>query len=181
MNIPSKQAILLTALLLFWGLSLFYVAIHALPYNPLVQSKATEINLKFIMPEGWSFFTKNPREDRMRLYRVMGGGLREVDRRNATAENMWGLSRYNRLKNIELGQLVPALTEEDWTELDNQHDLSQALDSLTSIPLINEARDPHLCGSYCLVKYEPLPWAWSQDMSEKEMPAQIVKLDIVCL
>ena len=181
MKFPGIHGLLLAALAIFWGGSLFYVAIHALPYNPLVQSKSTEINLKFIMPEGWAFFTKNPREPRMKLYQIGENDLTLMDRHNASPENLWGLSRRTRVTNVELGNVVPHIMEDNWHDLDNALAVPAALDTIESIALVNEARDPRLCGSYCLVKYEPLPWAWSQDMQEDEMPVQIVKIDLLCL
>jgi sporulation delaying protein A len=155
------------------------VVISALPYNPLSMSMQLEIGVKSIVPEGWGFFTKEPRGLDFYLYRLVGGtweGLHPLP--ISAPRNAFGLNRRPRAIPVELVVLLDQLDESQWTK--SEVAATQALDQLKDFRVTNAMEHPLLCGKLGVVRREPIPWAWSYAESEVTIPSWIVRLDIEC-
>ena len=61
MRITLTLKLFFVGLVLFWSILLSLVAISGLPYNPLSMSLRIELGIRSVLPEGWGFFTKDPR------------------------------------------------------------------------------------------------------------------------
>ena len=56
-------------LILCWGMFAFFILISALKSQLLLNEKTKETLVK-IFPEGWGFFTKNPKDPEYKIYIV---------------------------------------------------------------------------------------------------------------
>lgn len=65
-----------------------------------------------VLPQGWAFYSRNPRDN---TYRVINTktGERATQFPNTSPNNYFGLSRYGRLKDVEVGRLISKINEKN--------------------------------------------------------------------
>lgn len=90
----SRIAVGCTLMATFWGVLALYALHSMFPFNAVVLPFEGELLMHSLTPEGWAFFTRNPREAQVSAYIRTDGAWRLVDRGpNGSAENMLGLDR----------------------------------------------------------------------------------------
>lgn len=163
----------------FWASLLYKVAVSSMPHNPLSSSKSTALNMSLILPQGWAFFTKSPRDAGILAYKKENDQFLCVNMRNAGAENLFGLSRRARVQGVELGSILGKLKGAKWFECkDGLKSIN--LDTIKSIVVLNAATSPTFDGEYILEEKKIVPWAWSQSANEITMPSKIIKINVIC-
>lgn len=143
----------------------------------IVLSKETQKMISTIFPEGWSFFTKNPQNQTLVVYQIIEGNLilKTVDNHNS--KNIFGLSRYSRIISYEASMLANEAMKLVWRE-----DLMGNLKKLDfnrsgKIKVINNR---HLInGTFLLILYKPIPYAWSKSSQEKNIPIKYITIQVV--
>jgi antimicrobial peptide system SdpA family protein len=158
-----------------WGIAIAYSFHSALPYNPLVLPAEDQIRLELWLPQGWGFFTRDPREPDVRVLRKQGGGSWEFvtpdDRR-------WlGFNRVARAQGFELNDLIQQLPAGQWLECDRDP-LACVEDASGAARARNHASSPTLCGPIAFLLQEPVPWAWRS--SSVVMPSRLLRVDVQC-
>lgn len=171
------------ALLTGWLLVAVY-ALHAvMPYNPLRLPGSGFIDMRLLLPEGWAFFTRNPREPDFYVY------LREPDGRWRPAADMTrfrlgtalGLDRFGRAMGLEVGLLLERAEKARRAscEREAQECLEQAPVALT---VSNPGPRAQLCGSVGMHFRKPVPWAWSRSHQREpiELSSEVLRLEVQC-
>jgi len=133
--------------------------------------------LRFLVPQGWGFFTREPRKEQIcELYRVHGNTVEAVLLPSADAQNLFGLSRRQRKMEVELGEMASKVPHASW-RFGNPL-LTPAL--LHGQPTITvEVPDVHLLqGRYLFVMHEFVPWAWATKVSPLQAPAHFVYVNV---
>lgn len=178
-----RLGLLALGLLLGWSTVTMYALHAALPYNPIRLPFEDRLDMRLILPEGWAFFTRDPREDRMQPY------LRGADGQWSTAsmtpnfqpKNFFGIDRAARAQGVEMGLLLEAArqVERSACEEEPQVCLGRATVGRT---LRNISPSPSLCGQVGIVFQRAVPWAWSRSSQGKPitMPSKILRLDVEC-
>jgi len=162
-------------------LILFCISIEsALPFNSLNINSAVQSGVRTFVPQGWAFFSRNPREERLAVYQWSGrkwenASLGPLSR----ASNLFGLDRTVRAQAVELSNLLRQISRKKWQEC---HDtdlvcLNAASEELQSS--VNFSTNPTLCGKLAAIERKPLPWAWRN--SSDIMPASVVRVNVRCL
>ncbi|WP_111636518.1 SdpA family antimicrobial peptide system protein [Pedobacter cryoconitis] len=97
-----QKSFFLILLTFFWVCTFITVLSVSLPYNPINKTFLKKSHLiKMLLPEGWGFFTRNPRETRTFFLVNDSGKLIQDSRiRNGTIKNVFGLKRDGRLVNL---------------------------------------------------------------------------------
>ena len=166
-----------------WGVVGVYALAVALPASPLDLPFAEEraLTIRALVPQGWAFFTRSPREPRVIPYAPAEDGTwRSVHaRRHAEPAQVFGLNRSSRAQGVEMGLLLDAVGSDGWRECDDGPAACIAA-TPRSIATENVSPEPTLCGPVVLVRQEPLPWAWSRTSSQESMPVQTAGLEISC-
>jgi antimicrobial peptide system SdpA family protein len=166
------------ALVLAWGLVLAAVTIASLPYNPLSMSFSVEFGIRSLVPEGWGFFTREPRGLDSYLTERTGNQWKPLVRLPIShPHNLFGIDRRPRAIPVELAVLLDQVDEDDWHESKDDGDL---LDAFAAVPVENPMEHPLLCGPLRVVSREPVPWAWFASGGDVEMPAWVVVLEVRC-
>ncbi|WP_353563168.1 SdpA family antimicrobial peptide system protein [Longimonas sp.] len=134
------------------------------------------------MPQGFAFFTRDPREPRIHLYTSNDGEWKSASLGPySRPSNFFGLDRKPRTQLTEYALLLhragAILGEWDSCETFPGSCLRQVSVADT---LENTTPDPTLCGDIGFVRQEPVPWAWSQNKDEIDMPSEVLKLKILC-
>ncbi|MFK7810326.1 MAG: SdpA family antimicrobial peptide system protein [Saprospiraceae bacterium] len=165
----------------FFSVILSQVIITNMPYNPLRQG-TVETSVAALLPQGWAFFTRSPREPQIYLYHEVDGQIVKKSYPNASLESAFGFNRKVRSKGIELGHLYERSQKLEWTECDG--DVNICNDNWTATEaqdIINPAHTPSICGELYIVEKVIIPWAWASSKKEIHMPSKIIKLNAVCL
>ena len=167
---------------LFWAVIIFNSAVSALPFNPLSGSKVEAIKYSLVLPQGWAFFTRSPREDQYYAYKMKGGELKSILHTNSSYKNAFGLTRNVRKRGVEMGGLIEQLTHKTWLKCPDGvlKDCITTNDSIATIQLINTAHHPTYCGEVWLERKPIVPWAWSRAENPVNMPSEFIKINVSC-
>lgn len=162
-------------------------------YTTLELPLAKRTQAQLLMPEGWAFFTRSPREPWVHVY------ARELDADGAEgaawveisapplshASNLFGLRRETRREGLESGIVIAALAEEAWAPC-RLPELSTCLARASVVERIdNPSATPSLCGEVALVSYAAVPFAWIRNrprssLSEFAVPTRFAKVELTC-
>jgi len=136
-----------------------------------------------VAPQGWSFFTKSPRDPQIEPFVVDGDDLRSVAGfPNTRAENLFGLSREGRSQGIEVALIMTSLPDADWVECDSPalESCSSDLARSTSHAVDNAVPSPSLCGEVVLVESTPVSWAYRDHTRLERAAVRGLRTDVSC-
>lgn len=181
----QRQVALLAAFVVFiacfWLLVLSYSVHEAMPYTPIELPLAKASRVRFFIPQGWKFFTRNPREEEITAFRknIRGEWSSALLPAIASSSNLFGIKRNTRAQGIEIGMILASTKKEWWIRCKERFDI--CIDKTTttgSIP--NKSPNATLCGEIVLVRQQTVPWAWSRAKKPVVMPSQLVRVDLSC-
>lgn len=177
----ALRRLALFALLLGGGwLTIFAYAIHAaLPFNPIRLPFESWADVMSWIPEGWAFFSRDPREEAVFLFARRNDGWTSASMGpNGRISNDFGLNRASRAQGVEVALLMnrfPA-SARDCRVLPT--DCLEAAQSAGSIR--NTTPNPSLCGEVGVVLQKPVPWAWWASGHATVMPSRILRISVDC-
>jgi antimicrobial peptide system SdpA family protein len=166
-------------LVFVWAFSLGHV-IRALNDNPMRISQKTTMNLMMVLPEGWAFFTKNPREPNHYMFARQGQGWTRIGTTNSDASNLFGIRRTSRLKDVEMAMMLTRVPADSWQPVRARVGEPAREIPGAPVPVQNRALRPSLCGEYLVQHMPPVPWAWSTRRKEIAMRSRAVRLVVSC-
>lgn len=123
--------------------------------NPYLSSYTT-----ITFPENFGFFTKSPKDKRIKFYSLIDKKVQEIDLRANSSNNLFGLKRNNRRLLYELGIILRKIPDSIWLEKES-NEINQKMypDSLfisidkKKLDIIQIEK-----GEYLIYYYEPIPW-----------------------
>jgi antimicrobial peptide system SdpA family protein len=178
---PERLGAIVVALAVLGALVCGYVVHAQIPTNAVQLPYETSLSrqVRLVLPQGWAFFTRSPRQpDVVPYVRVDGRWRLALRTPNAEPRNLFGLSRTARAQGVEMGVLVGGLRPTDWLECGESP--IGCLDRPSPIAARNTSLTPSLCGQVGLVSQQPLPWAWSGAREQTTMPSNVARLDVSC-
>lgn len=165
-----------------WLIVFLYSVHSAMPHNAVQLPLEKSLPIVFFLPQGWSFFTRNPRESDHLVYsKDANGKWISVIQPNASPKNLFGISRSGRAVSVEMGLLLTSLNDKGvkWTEC--KKSLKFCADRLSvKTELVNKSPDAQICGEVIFSEQPPIPWAWSTSRRKIVMPSKLVETNIVC-
>jgi antimicrobial peptide system SdpA family protein len=167
---------------LFWFSILFVLFLSSISDSIIRISKKSRIRSTVFMPEGWAFFTKNPREENFVLYTKEADGWNLKTIRAGSYKNIFGLNRGIRMANQELGMLLMNLSNPRWVDMKGRiTDPSNAvlLDTLPATSVISNSHYPIFKGDYILQRVTHVPWVWYSSNPDLVMDSKISKIHIL--
>lgn len=152
---------------------LFMVVVLSMDFNILSSSSNPYLKQfsKTIFMESFGFFTKSPKHDEpFSIYQIDSiGNTQKLNLRNNTGFNLFGLSRKNRVRLVEIGSITQSFKENEWTEI-NSDDFSVQLESLSdTLKYVDRCLQLKVLkkGKYIISKSKPIPWEWSRFKKNK--------------
>ncbi len=144
--------------------------------DQIVLSSAMKRNVSLIFPEGWGFFTKNPRDPQLNVYKIQGHDTLRVLMNNHLRSNYYGFSRKSRVIGYESSLLVQAVNPDLWTEttMAKLHQEELRTDTISPEQPYRYFKEGH----YLLSIYEPVPFAWAGNNQEQFNPLQVIDVII---
>lgn len=165
-------------IVLLWSILIGSVMLAALPRNPISLPYVPKLLIKTFVPQGWSFFTRNPRENLIYIYKRTGDTwAQSSDVINGSAKNYFGASRKARAMGSEYALLF-SLAGVKWDSCATGK--LSCVEESKKLIVRNKLTAPQLCGEFLFVSRSPVPWAWSAHAAEIELPFQYVLVDFVC-
>ena len=181
MKINYKLTILSSLTIITWSVIFYFILISHFKYSPLHLSKKISKEIFFATPQGWSFFTKDPRYDRLEIYQVINNStLEQVTRPNFSIENFYGFKRQNRQFLNEAFSSIKNVVLNDSIWYNSSEGVDKAYQDINSIyNFKNTFKNPVLCGQFVFEMYKPIPWAWSSNKSYKN-PKKYLIINLQC-
>ncbi len=136
-----------------------------------------------LAPQGWNFFTRDPQEPRIEVYRRDGDAWVSVDPgSSAEPRYLFGFSRQARVLGMETGAVLKGVRgTPPWQEC--RSDPAQCL-AASALPepvwVPNDSPHPILCGAVAFVRRPPVPWAWSNSRVPTVMPSSFFRANVQC-
>ncbi len=157
---------------------IFFTSISYFAFNPLSIDYQQQANVRTLIPQGWAFFTRNPREQVLLFYKKQDTKWFLVNSSGSSYDKLFGLSRLSRRQNIELGNLAAQLNVvKNWVECENNFPNTCIPDSTNKV--YTNFKNPVIMGEYVVRLVEPVPWAWSKLMNEEQRKSKVLKILVV--
>lgn len=132
------------------------------------------------VPQGWAFFTRDPREPYVSLYQQSDGDWEQANSTTmAGPETYFGLDRSARTENYEIDVIANEIPADAWVECEEELVVQCLPDSPEPVVDIRAyGEDPRFCGLVAVTHQEPVPWAWAGLL--EEMPGKYVFVEVEC-
>jgi antimicrobial peptide system SdpA family protein len=166
-------------LALLWAGLAGFVLLASPADSPLRAGYATRRGMIALFPQGWAFFTRDPREAVDWAYRP-GPPLAPLLYPNASPRNLFGLSRGARALNVELAALLVDLPKSAWRPCDDRLERCLAQDAGETVAVLNRFAGRRICGALVVERQPPVPWAWGRGHDTVHMPSSVARLDVRC-
>jgi antimicrobial peptide system SdpA family protein len=144
--------------------------------NPVQLPMEKKVRAVRWIPQGWSFFTRNPREEQLSYFiREPSGRWRAASLGPVShPRNALGLNRKSRAQGVESAFLLAAVPNPAWVSCGDEEP-EHCLDRLPVRRRVRtHSRKPTLTGIVGFVKHEPVPWAWFASGKKVTMPSRAV-------
>ena len=158
-----------------------YSAHAALAFNPIKLPLEKQARAPYWLPQGWKFFTRDPKEEREAFYRRTpeGAWVSAAGGANAEPSHGFGLSRAARAQGVEFGLLVQPISQNAFQACE-ESPLACLERAEEALSIKNESPLPTLCGSIGIVMQKPIPWAWAGSADTIIMPSRVVRVRVSC-
>lgn len=150
-------------------------------FNPIQSEVSHQKLINTFVPQGWAFFTRSSREAQVLLYTVEGETLTPVRHKHSDISKAFGLSRKSTVIISEIGVIRSKIPDSLFVNSEWSYQTGRTGEfPRNSVPVENEVAKAVLCGEYVLVFQKAVPWAWSKSVEQVNMPAKVIRLDIIC-
>lgn len=130
-----------------------------------------------IFPQGWGFFTKDPQDFELNIYKIRNGKLEKIKTLNQSLENKFGFSRSSRMIGYEMSTIAQEIKSTEWIQNTDNNIYSSLKNS--TIVINNKVKFRYFSrGSYLIQLYKPVPYAWAKQNQEKYNPFSVAKIQI---
>jgi antimicrobial peptide system SdpA family protein len=169
------------ACFVFWLSILSVLMISSLPETIITMRQLDKIRATAMVPEGWAFFTKNPREENIVLFNKQGDKWKLKTIRTGSSENLYGLNRNSRMGSQELGMILLNLGEPNWKNIKGKiNDPANLLilDTMKAKEVVTISRYPLFSGVYVVQQAGLVPWAWYTSNPNIILDSKVCKIKV---
>lgn len=179
MTRPGVPVFTKVSIVIGWSVLVVLLMRAFMPDNPLRISRAVKENLTVLLPQGWVFFTRDPREPSDRLYLRTTPCCRQVVQSNGDLANMFGLNRDSRALSVELGALISQVPASSWRQCRGDLETCIVKSEAPAAPVRNASTSRQLCGEVLVHRSKPIPWAWSAN-EHVDPPYSLARMNVSC-
>lgn len=174
--IPTDKPFYYYFIWLFWGIIIYITFSSAINVSVSVGHDTRKV-VSHLLPEGWGFFTRNPREALVDAYQVSAAGLKPLPLRNTSAANLVGISRKARFVGFELAKAIGYIPQQEWKHA--RGDLQKNIPAKPYPIELKEKLKYFPAGEYLFVQYKQMPWAWAKQSQESFRPYLVSRIKIL--
>lgn len=163
----NRTSVLMFFLALIFNTFIFFKLISIyFGNNPLNNSQTGLVNYVSVFPEGWAFFTKSSKDPRLYIFNCNENRIENINLRNFSKDYYFGISRHNRILNVELGNIISNIhlhpIKSFSIRADNENNIPSKL-KISEIKFSNltvsKKQNYHFKGKYLIVVQYLLPWS----------------------
>ncbi len=179
LHAPAALGVLALVQLCLLGAFAMTTALSAMPFNTLNVPSQVHSTIMSVIPEGWGFFTKSPRDPETHVARLQNGVLQELNIVSSfQIKYAFGFNRLARAQGLEVDELLGQLQASSlWREC--QQSVTVCAPNLAvQKKLVNTVHAPTLCGDLLLFERRPIPWAYRN--LNPVMPSRLTRVEVVC-
>lgn len=161
----------------FWVFVITIIFFSSLK-TQVVLGEKLKMQISTLFPEGWSFFTRDPREPLLEVYKIKQNKLVYIPLSNSSKENWFGFSRKSRVQGFEASIIISDVHSKAWIEgIGNNYEKHISNDSVYSI---KHKKSNHYFkkGLYLFILKKPIPWAWANKSQERFTPYSSIKVNL---
>ena len=142
------------------------VILVSFPFNP-VQNEVRYLKNSFkyqfrlFLPEGFSFFTRDPNENYYQVYKINGHKISNLFNSNSHIDNYLGLKRKSRFMYQKVSEVINAFGSEGWAKTNLPVDSLILSEKLTKEIHQTNLMGDYFTGQHLITKIKPIPWAYS--------------------
>jgi antimicrobial peptide system SdpA family protein len=154
------------------------VALVHSPHSPLSPGRRAILIAAPVIPEGWGFFTRNPREEQLFVYQE-GVALRSMDPVDAAPNPLLEFARVRRRRSVEIAMIAELVPESAFVP-------ARPLDELIGdesnphYELRSPVKRPDLCGKLLFERRAPTPWSWANRSSGMKIRGRVARVSVLC-
>jgi len=166
-------------LLVLWSSIIFYLAGVYAQENPFWKLQSHRAEMIRVSPQGWAFFTRDPREPVDRVYIREENGWVFDERFYAGSRSSSDAFKRNRLVHVELGHALARVRSSQWVKCkDDLYTCLHEVD-IERVQVTNRTNMQSVCGEFLIERQPPFPWAWAST-SEVYMPSKLLHAVVQC-
>lgn len=179
-SLKNRSSIVLIVISAVWIIFIGKSIIAVLPTNPLSPNIDEQSLMKTLYPQGWGFFSKNPREEMINVYETKTYS-QAVSWPNNSFKNVFGLYRHGRAQGVELGYLIEQIPKSiEWEDC-KDGTISCLKKTDTVVTINNKTPKASLCGNLGLSRETLIPWAWSiKRGSNISKESKVLRVEVTC-
>lgn len=147
--------------------------------SPISLTNNVNDNFSTFIPQGWAFFTRDPREAQILIYKIEKGIIVPVEQKHSSIYNLIGINRKASKILSELQMLIYKIDKKKFVDFKWNYQ-THCYDNkiIKPIKLKNEFYKPILKGEYLIIFQKPVPWAWSKSINNLKMDAKGIKINV---
>lgn len=169
-----------TLYILFVFFATYFAFIASNTDNPVRLSYSSAQGIYSFVPQGWAFFTRNPKENVVKFYKVENSQLNHINGTTSLSfKDVFGLKRHKRRISEEFSQIMSNIKKEcKWQEFRGVEINKASKKTMVCDTVINNFKAPLLeNGEYLIYSSRRLPWAWAK--SKTDIPYKLRKIHII--
>ena len=170
-------------LVAFWSCWAGLNLVSSLEDNALHVDLRERVFLQAITPQGWAFFTRDPREVSQRVFiQAEAGRLEPANNADYRGEPWNGVRRQLRNRGIVLAHVMSSTPSSAWRPCDGPIGKCVAQSDADASPcVVLRAYDTtDLCGRVVMQEVSPVPWAWRASYRNVHPSSRIAVVDVDC-
>lgn len=177
--IKAKHRLFFIGTFLFILSLCFIILIGSIRENVFNKSYFTKFSFN-VVPQGWGFFTRTPRETRIDAYYYENGKYYKINKTNFTPEFLFGVSREGRAISTSVADIYNAIDPKNFIILREKDILtSPKLRQLVPIEIKVKGNVTIEQKELLIVAYDILPWAWSQNAETTNLIYNVAKIKLL--
>lgn len=167
--------ILIFSLWSFFGFLVFFSSFE----SQLILNDKLKTFFNSITPEGWGFFTKNPRDFVLEVYEIKNDKIYQIDIKNNSPNYYFGMSREARLIGYEISTILEEISKKKWVDSKTKNIYKHISD--ITIEVKNKRYLNHFKQNkiYLIKIFKPIPYSWSKKNQERFNPFYIIKFKLI--
>jgi len=180
LGLNNRVAISFVVSAFFWTCVILYIAVSSISHNPIQLPYSKKLNVDRLIPQGWAFFTRDPREPIIKYYELRNDEWTSTMLGpNARASHFFGARRIARAQNTEAALLQNDIHDSLWTHCTKN--IRACLDETgISDTVQNNSPVKTLCGTIGFAQQKRLPWAWNNSRDDLKMPSYVLIIEAKC-
>ncbi|MDP5197983.1 SdpA family antimicrobial peptide system protein [Flavobacterium sp. DG2-3] len=151
---------ILIVLLIFFKITAIYFG-----NNPLNKQYTSKSQLTSMFPQGWAFFTKSSRESQLHIFDCNSLEPKLKNLKSFTSEYYFGISRKNRVLNIEMNTIFQKIVTDSvkplYIKSTNIYSVNEEIKRKKihyKKIILKKGSAPNFKGKYLFVSQIMLPW-----------------------